>query len=326
MPGRVEALARLPVRIANLEKKIERLNGKNLTSGESGDAPSPTIANTSAAPAAIDASGRSAPGATNSTSTADVEAAKAAFNEYLGLLLNRPLASQTYGCRCCGKEIDLSAREPLDATCFISGLSLRRYKCPHCSVVFGPVQLIECSGEELGRVYELLYGFLHEGDSRIGQEKAFYCTDPGFSERILNYACGDWDSGLARLRDIGWNVEGYEPFQPNSSPHIYAHRDDVPQKAYDALFSHNYLEHVQDPLAFFSECLDYIHPDGRMAHSTPCYSYVFEQSPLHLHFVLPDTVLALAENTGLTVSGHFASDLDSEHTNIHFECYVFKLK
>ena len=214
----------------------------------------------------------------------------------------------------------------MDATCFISGLTLRRYDCPQCSVVFGPVQLIECSAEELGRVYELLYGFLHEGDSRIGQEKAFYCANPGFSERILNYACGDWDKGLANLREIGWNVEGYEPFQTNSSPHIYARREDVPQKAYDVLFSHNYLEHVQDPIAFFTECQDYIRPGGRMAHSTPCYAYVFEQSPLHLHFVLPDTVNALAEKTGFTVSRHFASDLDSEHTNIHFQCYVYEPK
>lgn len=341
MPGRVETVARQSSRLSRLEQKIDALaervaqeqlapstpqangNGFLLTEGAALQTSLPAADKSVLHELVPTISDRSM---NSDFLSADIGSAKAEFIEHLSELLERPFAGDTYTCRCCGEAIDLGSLEPRDATCVVSNLTLSRYSCPSCSVIFGPVQLIECSAEDLGRLYELLYDFLHEGDSQIGQEKAFYCTNPGFGERFLNYACGDWDRGLAHLRGIGWNIEGYEPFQNNTSPHIFTHSEDVPKHAYDCVFSHNYLEHVQDPIAFFNECREYIAPGGRMGHSTPCFKYIYEQSPVHLHFVLPEAVIALADKTGFIVSGHFSSDRESEHLNIQFECYMFSPK
>jgi hypothetical protein len=90
--------------------------------------------------------------------------------------------------------------------------------------------------------------------------------------------------GCERLRLLGWQVRGYEPFQRVESEAIVTDRNSVMSTQYDGLMTHNFIEHVQDPLAFFNECSSMIKPGGKMAHSSACFDYVFEVSPFNLFF------------------------------------------
>ena len=61
---------------------------------------------------------------------------------------------------------------------------------------------------------------------------------------------------------------------------------EVVDGSFDAVFTHNYIEHVQNPVQFFRECRALIKANGTMAHSSPCYQYLYEASPFHLFFPL----------------------------------------
>lgn len=244
---------------------------------------------------------------------AEVEAAKAAaradFERDLRRLLDRPgPASMT--CFCCDQSIAFKSAVEMPAKCMFTGVSLVRHKCGTCGCVIGPMPLVQCTPAELGGLYQGFYRFCNEGFSVPYQEKTFYLLNPSRRGKYLNYACGDWVVGVKRLRDIGWDVWGYEPFQDSKSPAIFAERSQVIDGSYDGVFSHNYIEHVQDPVAFFRECRAMLKEKAAMAHSSPCYEYLYEVSPFHLFFPTGDSVHRLAAKTGFRVAGMQGVDVD----------------
>jgi SAM-dependent methyltransferase len=130
----------------------------------------------------------------------------------------------------------------------------------------------------------------------------------------LNYACGEWIAGLQRLRTIGWNVWGYEPFlNPERCPlgaaqGLVDRLDAIGSTHFDGIFTHNYLEHPQDPVAFFAALNELLKPGGRMVHSTPCFELMYDASPFHLYFFLGRSFDALCEKTGFAVVERLESD------------------
>jgi hypothetical protein len=237
------------------------------------------------------------------------ESAKVDFAILLNELLERPEGSH-YTCGCCGHVNELQNTERLNSNCLFSQLQLNRFRCGECGLIFGPVQLIEATPQELGGLYACLYRFYREGYSQPFQEKTFYLMNPSRRGEYLNYACGDWTEGVERLRSLGWQVWGFEPFQQVASQAIVTRQDMVVGKQYDGLMSHNYIEHVQDPVAFFNECSDLIVPGGTMAHSSACFDYVFEVSPFHLFFYCGESVQRLAARTGFRVLAEHRVDQD----------------
>lgn len=197
----------------------------------------------------------------------------------------------------------------LEARCLFTDLPLRRYRCECCRAVFGPVQLIECAQEELDRLYSLLYGFYREGFSDPFQEKTFYLLNPSRDGQYLNYACGAWAKGIAHLREQGWSITGFEPFQIVCSSEIETHHDSLVPGQYDGLFSHNFIEHLQHPLRFFFECSTLLKTNGIMAHSTACYEYLYEVAPLHLYFFCHNSARMLAARAGFRFVRRDETDL-----------------
>lgn len=246
---------------------------------------------------------------------------KERFAEYLKEILERP-DPLGFVCRCCEKNNQLMKCEALTAQCLFSGLELRRYRCPGCRVVFGPMPLVTCSTAELSRLYELVYRFYREGFSQPFQEKTFYLLNPSRKGRYLNYACGDWADGLAHLRTLGWQVWGYEPFQPVCSEWIAKSLTDWVGQPFDGLVTHNYIEHVQDPARFFQQCCELLTPRGRMAHSSPCYDYLYEVSPFHLYFYCQESIVKLASRFGLHKTAEFRSD--SQIPGEQYTCCIFE--
>jgi len=176
--------------------------------------------------------------------------------------------------------------------------------------------LIVAPPRALDALYGLLYSVYSEGTTIAWQEKAFYMLNPARSGVYLNYACGEWISGLQRLRSIGWNVWGYEPHlnagrcPPDPSLGLVDRIEATGTAVFDGIFTHNFLEHPQDPRAFFSELRALLKPGGLVAHSTPCFELRFDGSPFHLYFFVGRSFEALCRATGFTVLERLESDRD----------------
>lgn len=247
--------------------------------------------------------------------------ARRTFPTLLQRILDRA-DGETHACRFCGTVNRLARTRRRDAACLFSGLELRRYECGGCGGIFGPLPLIGCSAAELGALYGCLYQFYAEGFSEPYQEKTFYLMNPSRRREYLNYACGDWTAGCERLRALGWQVWGYEPFQRVASPAIRTDAIGDAATRYDGLMSHNYVEHVQDPVAFFRTCHGLLKPGGVMAHSSACFDYVFEVSPFHLFFYCGRAVERVAERTGFRVRAEYR--VDQEYPGHQYVCVVFE--
>jgi 2-polyprenyl-3-methyl-5-hydroxy-6-metoxy-1,4-benzoquinol methylase len=91
-------------------------------------------------------------------------------------------------------------------------------------------------------------------------------------------------------------------------------------RQYDGIMTNDFLEHVQDPEAFFKECANLLVPSGKMAHSTGCYDYVYEFSPFHLFFFCGESVQRLIARTGFRL----LAEHRDEHPDCLYICRVFE--
>lgn len=240
------------------------------------------------------------------------------FREELSALLAQP-EPERFECRACSQPFAPAERPALSSVCVFSGLELVRRDCPACGLIQGPLQVVTAPAATLGRLYELLYRFYSEGDTVFAQERSFYLLNPSRYGRYLNYGCGSWARGLTRLQDAGWDVWGYEPHLEQHHPRISRTR---PEGPFDGLLTHNFLEHPQDPRAFFAECASLLKPGALMAHSTPCYEYLFEASPFHLFFFVGTSVQALADGAGFAVVGDVSQDRND--TGAYYRAMIFE--
>ncbi len=202
-----------------------------------------------------------------------------ALAEHLRHVLAQPVRVEGIECPCCKSPIVFADAKRRVAKCMFSGVPLERYECAECGLIFGPLQFLFGDPEWLAKAYTLLYEVYSEGDTRPAQEKTFYLLNPALGKRYLNYACGDWDEGIGRLRALGWDVSGYEPFQVNQSEWIFADSAKLGEGCFDGIFTNNYIEHIRDLPEFFDLMSKLTVPGGSMAHTTPCYRYVYEGSP-----------------------------------------------
>ena len=246
--------------------------------------------------------------------------ARVKFSNKLGELLSRPI-TKSHQCRICGHINNLNDTKPVLAKCIFSGHDLIRFTCCNCGGIFGPVQLICCEPRKIAKLDKCLYTFYSEGNSTAYQEKTFYFLNPSPQGEYINYACGDWSNGIRRLRELDWDIIGYEPFQKIEAPSIYTKESLESAKKYDGLMSHNYIEHVQDPTIFFKKCYTMIKQGGKMVHSSPCFEYLYEVSPLHLFFYCGNSVNELAKRTGFRVISHHSSGM--ELPGHQYICYIF---
>ena len=203
--------------------------------------------------------------------------------------------------------------------CIFAGGTLNRFQCRNCDVIFGPLKMLKLSSAQLTREYEWHYRAFTEGDSTAQEMRAFYALQPRKDGVYLNYGCGGWSTTLKRLRADGWNVLGYEPHSSATGDQhggvIISTQERLKEVQFDGIFSNNVLEHLRyadDDLRFMSSLLK---PDGRMAHATACYQYLYEYTRFHLFFYLGRSRDFLASKAGLTIS-EFIEDG-------HFMCAIF---
>ena len=72
------------------------------------------------------------------------------------------------------------------------------------------------------------------------------------------------------------------------------------------------------------ECISLTKPGGRIVHATPCFSYVFDFSPVHLHFVSSSGLENLSKKHGLLLVQEINSDMTLDKINLRYMCRIFK--
>lgn len=246
---------------------------------------------------------------------------RAWFTHELAALLAEPEPSHLF-CDACDQSLALAACEPLESDCVFTGLRLLRRRCPNCGLVFGPAPMIRAPAERMNRLYELVYRFYSEGDTVFAQERTFYLLNPSRQGRFLNYACGPWTTGLNRLAEAGWDIYGYDPYLPSHHPRFIRTVEQARERRFDGLMSHNFLEHPQSVHAEMRLFNSLLNPGALMAHSTPCYEYLFERSPFHLYFFEGCSIEHLARRSGFQVMATVAQD--REPVGLYYLCKIFR--
>lgn len=206
-------------------------------------------------------------------------------------------------CELCGHIGQATAFAVIDAQCRFGGGSLRRYQCPHCDVIFGPLKMLRLSPEELSQEYDWHYRVFSEGDSTEQEIRAFESLAPQPGGTYLNYGVGAWSSSVQRLRSRGWNIVAYEPTgSAQAQPGLVTKREDLAEMRFDGIYSNNVLEHLRHPADDLRFLAGLLRPGARMSHATPCYEYLYEYTRFHLFFYLGRSRQVLADQAGLSIS------------------------
>ncbi len=211
-------------------------------------------------------------------------------------------APQRITCPICQFDGPASQFTEFRGRCIFGGGPLLRHQCPDCDVIFGTRRMLQMEARALGKEYSDLYKTYSEGDSTESEMEAFLALEPVKGRRYLNYGCGAWSSSIEKLREDGYDLYGYEPFAQaeEASPSYILTRPEQLQEGYfDGVMSHNFLEHVQDPVSFLVETKRLLGPGGKMLHATPCYEYEYEFTRFHLFFFLGRSVQVIADRSGL---------------------------
>lgn len=206
-------------------------------------------------------------------------------------------------CPVCGHRNEHNLFKILESHCLFGGGRLVRYQCPYCEVIFGPDKMLELTSQQLGEEYEWHYKVYSEGDSTEQELKAFHCLKPSKTGLYLNYGAGSWSHSVEVLRREGWNVLAYEPHgsASQSESHVITSKDELSKMKFDGIFSNNVIEHLRHPIQELSAMLQLLKDNGRMAHATPCFEYLYEYTRFHLYFFLGKSFSIVAEQSGLEV-------------------------
>jgi hypothetical protein len=179
---------------------------------------------------------------------------------------------------------------------FIYGKPIVRYKCSFCDVIFGPMEWIYMSKQELGAKYmELFNTGWKEADSTGPEWESFSALSPQPNKKYLNWGAGASNRTAELAKDNNFNVSNYDPFNSNNNNNSV-----VVNGLYDGIFSNNVIEHLQNPIADLLYMKSFLNPNGKMAHATGCYKYVAECSIFHLYFLCGKSAGILAAKIGMS--------------------------
>ncbi len=207
-------------------------------------------------------------------------------------------------CALCGQPGDGAPFEPLVSACQFLGGRLLRHKCPNCEVVFGPQKMLRLDQEMVDLEYRNLYQIYSEGDSAESTIRTFHLLRPRRDGTYLDFGCGGaWSAAITKLRSEGWNIWGFEPSAPIASDHVFGTWEEIEQRNFDGILSHNVLEHLFDPIGTTKRLAARLKPGGRLIHATPCFEYRYDFSHLHVFFFTGRSPEVLAANAGMRIQG-----------------------
>jgi 2-polyprenyl-3-methyl-5-hydroxy-6-metoxy-1,4-benzoquinol methylase len=151
------------------------------------------------------------------------------------------------------------------------------------------------------------------------QRLADMYLDTRASGKLLDVGCGD-GSRLARMRELGWQVEGQElDAQAAATAHQFyklqvrvgpLEEIGYPSESFDAVTMNHVIEHVYEPIELLSECRRILKPSGRLVVVTPNTESLGHrlfkanwrglEPPRHLLTFCPRTLRILVQRAGFT--------------------------
>lgn len=216
--------------------------------------------------------------------------------------------------------------ETMVSKCSFAGGPLIRYRCSNCGAIFGPLKFGRLEQEEFDDDYTVHYAGYHKDDSTEAELYTFELLEPRKDGVYLNYGCGSWSSTLEILRQKGYQVYGYEPYAEQVDiPGLITDRQTLSTMRFDGIFTNNLLKHLPDPvedLCFMKTLL--ASDKAKMAHTTPCYRYLYEFTRFHLFFFTGRSVDVLCEKAGFRVVRDIDGDEDRDLRDFH--CKIFESK
>lgn len=217
-------------------------------------------------------------------------------------------------CTICGFEAACSSFTLRVSECKFGGGRLERYECSQCDAIFGPLKILALLPHQLDLEYRALYATYSEGNMTDNEVRTFHTLSPKQGGVYLNWGCGAWAETISILRK-NWDVWGFEPSAEVRSDYVARNRWQITAK-FDGLFSNNVIEHLLDPIEEFKFFHSILKPHGRMAHSSPCYNYLYEYTRFHTIFPVGRSVEVLAKRTGFRIIDRIQ---DGEYVNYVFE-------
>lgn len=175
--------------------------------------------------------------------------------------------------------------------------------------------MLDLTPRQLAIEYRMLYSVYEENDSTDVEIRAFHGGRPSRGGTFLNWGCGAWAQSIARLRDEGYDVWGFEPFAPSDHPFIVNHRGSLSAK-FDIIFSNNVIEHVQDPVQALQEMAEHLSSNGVMVHASPCFELRYMDTRFHLFFYLGESFDRIAALAGLNIA-EMVHDGEYIHAVLH---------
>jgi len=173
---------------------------------------------------------------------------------------------------------------------------LIRYQCDNCQLIFGSEKMLKLPSNELSKQYIQLYKNYSESDTTNIQADIFKkCfLKPG---KYLNIGSGK--TTLTRcLPDV--DLYEYDPYTVRlHNKSINSFSEVIKIGPFDGIFTHNVLEHYQDPINELKLHKSLLKDDGMIVHSTVCYNYECVDTRFHLFFFLGKSPEYLANKAGL---------------------------
>lgn len=206
-----------------------------------------------------------------------------------------------FTCKICNTDLQLNECQKYVSKCIFTSKNLYRYKCPNCGVIFGNIDMINMPKATISIEHDNIYKQYNDGDSQESELRTLISLNPKKKKTYLDYGCGRNDDLINELNKEGFNVYGYDAFTNLKSNKITNNKEDLKNVKFDGIFSHNVLEHMQNPVEEFKFMNSLLKDDGKMAHATPCYLYLYEYTIFHLYFFVDNSIEYLTKNSGFSV-------------------------
>ena len=232
---------------------------------------------------------------------------------------------ETVACNLCGSTRHTALYQMPDRRAYHPGV-FTVVECDQCGLGFvNPRPVFE----EMGKYYPKEYyeeEFVQNPAyhlRRYAREASYLRSierKPG-RKSLLDVGCANGDFPRF-MRARGWHVEGVEvstSSEPITDFKVYTQPlPDIPvsQPTYDALTAWAVLEHVHDPMAYFTKASEVTKPGGLFVFQVPNFNSLasrrlfLEDVPRHLYFFSEKTVRRFLEKTGFALErAHFGRDI-----------------
>lgn len=175
-----------------------------------------------------------------------------------------------------------------------------RYQCPNCDLIFGDLRFLNLSEKEISDDYNDLYSYYKEGDTTKYILDVFNILnlfiDENKNKKILDFACGNWNSVIKIIREKGFNnIYGFDKYVNNANLEYMLSEEQLLNNKFDIIYSNNFIEHLINPINDIKYLLSLLDKNGCLIFITSCFDYCYEFTHFHTFFFIGRSIDKLCE-------------------------------